>query len=443
MLGNAARSFICIWFFLCVFFALRPALAARSDFAAIDARASTVPVTACDSVTTLGLYLGSLSPDPELKARAIYAWITANIKYERLIPTTRIAQDATTVLQRRMGVCEGYSRLFQALAEAAGLEAVVIAGEAKYGNSTLRERHAWNAVKLNGKWELLDCTWGAGFQDPGGQFVKGRPDFYFLTPPTIMLESHLPDDTTWQLLDAPITKDEFERRVCLNTNFFELGFTSVSERNQVITTEKATLEIRVKAPIGTGLQSILCNSMSEIAGSTLTQREGNDYVVQIALPEPGRYTLRLMGWKTDGTNRVAYNLLDYTIITTAGTPIRYPDLQTDFQIYGCHLAAPYVRTLPVGQEVFFDITAPDATEVGIALMDDKELQSLPKEAGRFAGKAKFERAGKGVIWAKFPGEGSYSGLVVYEVAEQPKSISMPALPPENVAADSLSTLHIP
>jgi uncharacterized protein (TIGR03000 family) len=41
--------------------------------------------------------------------------------------------------------------------------------------------HAWNAVKLDGEWHLVDATWGAGgIKDK--QFVKKFKDYYFLAP---------------------------------------------------------------------------------------------------------------------------------------------------------------------------------------------------------------------------------------------------------------------
>lgn len=50
-------------------------------------------------------------------------------------------------------VCAGYAGAFKLLADAAGLEAVVVTGVME-GNLP----HAWNKVKIDGEWEILDVT---------------------------------------------------------------------------------------------------------------------------------------------------------------------------------------------------------------------------------------------------------------------------------------------
>ncbi len=48
-------------------------------------------------------------------------------------------------------------------------------------------------------------------------------DFYFLTDPEEFIDSHFPDEETWQLLDMPISLEEFERRVFKTSAFFTMG----------------------------------------------------------------------------------------------------------------------------------------------------------------------------------------------------------------------------
>ena len=50
-------------------------------------------------------------------------------------------------------VCAGYAAAFKLLAEEAGLEAVVVTGILEGSLS-----HAWNKVKINGEWQILDVT---------------------------------------------------------------------------------------------------------------------------------------------------------------------------------------------------------------------------------------------------------------------------------------------
>lgn len=55
-------------------------------------------------------------------------------------------------------VCEGYTRAFKYLADMAGINCVLIQGTAT-NTEGKTEKHAWNAVYLNGFWYLIDTTW--------------------------------------------------------------------------------------------------------------------------------------------------------------------------------------------------------------------------------------------------------------------------------------------
>ncbi|KAG7271011.1 hypothetical protein CRUP_038462 [Coryphaenoides rupestris] len=83
--------------------------------------------------------------------------------------------------------------------------------------------HMWNAVLLAGQWFLMDACWGAGNLDEHKSFIKKFNDFYFLTDPEDFVESHFPDEQRWQLLDQPMTREDFEKRVFKTSIFFTLG----------------------------------------------------------------------------------------------------------------------------------------------------------------------------------------------------------------------------
>jgi hypothetical protein len=132
---------------------------------------------------------------------------------------------ADDVLKARTCVCTGYANLFEALCRAAGLEAVVITGHARgAGIKTeqgLRPNHAWNAVKIDGHWRLIEATWGAGHLQ-GRNFVKQFEDFFFLPPPEQLIFTHFPDDARWQLLGPPLTRDQFARLPRVERHLFKM-----------------------------------------------------------------------------------------------------------------------------------------------------------------------------------------------------------------------------
>ncbi len=61
------------------------------------------------------------------------------------------------VLIKGLGVCDGYAKSFQLLSHKAGVQAVYVSGIANNGKVT--ESHAWNKVKLDGDWYIVDTTW--------------------------------------------------------------------------------------------------------------------------------------------------------------------------------------------------------------------------------------------------------------------------------------------
>lgn len=141
------------------------------------------------------------------KACLIFNWIRSNIKYDTEAyrkGKKRINGSAADVLRRKEAVCqEGYAQLYAEMCQAAGLEAVMIDGHSKQGSipPDMEEAdHAWNAVKIDGEWFLLDVTWAAD--------TEGLE--YFCTPPEEFIKAHLPSDPMWQLLNNPVTTQQFK-----------------------------------------------------------------------------------------------------------------------------------------------------------------------------------------------------------------------------------------
>lgn len=67
--------------------------------------------------------------------------------------------EAKGILLDQKGVCAGYAKAFTVLATQAGLDCVYVTGEASSGDG-----HAWNYVKIDGQWRVVDVTWN----DTGG-----------------------------------------------------------------------------------------------------------------------------------------------------------------------------------------------------------------------------------------------------------------------------------
>ena len=106
------------------------------------------------------------------KVKAIYDYMCSNITYDY----ANLNNDAYTLkhtayaaLIDKTAVCQGYATLFYRLALESGVDTRVITGDS--GGP-----HAWNIVKLNGKYYNLDSTWDAGLPTYF-YFLKSMNDF--------------------------------------------------------------------------------------------------------------------------------------------------------------------------------------------------------------------------------------------------------------------------
>lgn len=187
------------------------------------------------TIQSLAAELGENTSTDAEKSRAIWLWIIDNIAYDVDAFFSGIIGDtsAEQTLENRKSVCDGYANLFYALAGEMNLEAVKITGYSKgygyvEGQVFERTNHAWNGVKIDGKWELLDATWGAGYVDGNGSFIKSYDESWYMPDPEHFIFTHLPITQEWQLLYTPITKARFEDLPSLEPAFFLWGFTPQS-----------------------------------------------------------------------------------------------------------------------------------------------------------------------------------------------------------------------
>jgi Transglutaminase-like superfamily len=180
----------------------------------IDRHALKAPKEAEQAIDSLAKYLAAPARNDREKTRAIFRWMTDRIAYDVEAYFGKRETDASPegVLQNRRAVCAGYANLFQELCTSTGIEAVVIDGDAKgfgFVEDGRTENHAWNAVMLDGAWHLLDVTWCAGGVTDEKTFLKDFKETYYLTAPEQMILDHLPADSEWQLLNPPVSAEDF------------------------------------------------------------------------------------------------------------------------------------------------------------------------------------------------------------------------------------------
>ena len=187
-----------------------------SQFADIDRR--SIAVANFDSVESLSKQLTTNCKTELHRVRSIWRWITYHIDYdiESFRSGYRVPVAPESTIARRKTVCTGYSRLFERLCAIAGIRTARIRGFIKgWGylpesqDKRFRLNHEWNAVYIAGKWYIVDCCWGAGYIDKNAGFVKQYTEHFFCVAPELMIRTHFPEDPKWQMLERPVSFDEY------------------------------------------------------------------------------------------------------------------------------------------------------------------------------------------------------------------------------------------
>lgn len=192
----------------------------------------------------LSLLVSELTEDldgDEEKARAIYFWITENIKYDFkkfnkgkkvekfrckgkddcLLKRQKIENKLIEkVLRQRKGICSGYAVLFKRMCDLANVNCQIIEGYVKTKGHHAGKMgvldHAWNSVLIDNETFYVDATWGAGYCETDGSgklksFVKKRNDFYWFTPVEKFSIDHFPRNPE-RILNFEMSKEEFKNQ---------------------------------------------------------------------------------------------------------------------------------------------------------------------------------------------------------------------------------------
>lgn len=104
------------------------------------------------------------------KAQWAYQWVLDNLHYDLTLQNV----SAYSGLQDTGTVCRGYAVIYCAIADKLGLDCRYIEGSVL--NSEINN-HAWNIIKLDGKWYCIDTTWGDDYHDTNEYFLKAKNNF--------------------------------------------------------------------------------------------------------------------------------------------------------------------------------------------------------------------------------------------------------------------------
>jgi transglutaminase/protease-like cytokinesis protein 3 len=268
--------------------------------------------------------------------------------------------------------------------------------------------HAWNAVRIEGQWRLLDSTWGAGYLSPAGEFVRAFNAHYFLTPPELFIYDHLPEDPQWQLLDPPISMQRFVDTVQTYPALFryQLGLTNTQAHLVV----PNSLTLTFSAPADVAMMARVKRNGTEIDSSlSFTQRENEAIVMRALLPQVGKYEVTLFAksrLEEQYTSVLTYEVEAY--LATSG-PVGFPHVYGGFDALAVRLHAPLQRHLRAGVPQLFRLEIPNATEVLIAT--DGAMTPLTRTGALFAGEVVL-RPGEVQVAVRLPDSGASLDVVL-------------------------------
>ena len=321
----------------------------------IDAHVLATPEEQTESVEKLSVYLTSRWEGDRNKAYAIFRWLSFNVAYDVdgfFGRTEKKTCDSASVLRHRTSVCAGYANLFDALGKAAGLQVHTINGYAKgYGFEPGQQikdtNHAWNGVQVNGEWFICEPTWGAGYLGADLMFHHSPDVSMFLMDPEYAICSHYPSDEQWQLLEKPISKEEFEKLVVPSGRIHQMGVEILSHKESMYDIDDTDhIEMMFYSPSLKMLRGDLKDfSGREYEGRRWTQILPcgvNQVKLKAQFPAPGKYKLNLYV-RDEVTHTKWLSGIEYIIQAKRGTERNrggFPQLGGEFYEAGFSLDHP-------------------------------------------------------------------------------------------------------
>lgn len=184
-----------------------------NDSYGVDRLVLSIPAREANTTADIAAYIKKNFDTDGKKVRAAYTWVAANIRYSSdsmrpvIFEEDREHQIAVA-LRRREGVCENYAAIFNDICLKSGLRSLLVEGYTRQSGSMDRSPHAWCVVYVDKDWYLYDPTWD---EDRAHRaFSAGSLNYdYFQATPEIFIQSHMPFDPMFQLLNYPITYKEF------------------------------------------------------------------------------------------------------------------------------------------------------------------------------------------------------------------------------------------
>lgn len=123
------------------------------------------------------------------KIKYVHDWIVDNVEYETTISKKNIHNIYGALIENEV-VCGGYAKAFKYLLDELNIPCIIVQGVATNSDG-VTENHAWNYVKLNGKWYGVDTTWDDPVIEGWSSIVYTKnTTAYFLKGSNLLFTDH-------------------------------------------------------------------------------------------------------------------------------------------------------------------------------------------------------------------------------------------------------------
>ncbi|XP_061168879.1 uncharacterized protein LOC133178144 [Saccostrea echinata] len=249
------------------------------DKTAADAKAEQIEVEDYQSLDDLAHALTDGLTNDVQKVRAIFTWIGLQGSMENTSEEDGNENQVVTspkaivlqVTQRELS----YNYLFISLCRAVKIPCVLIRGVGKSVSYEVGDKNvdnlknSWTAVYVSGGWHFVFPLWafsavvghskgtwtlveteGKGVREKeersSGQTILYINDYYFLTEAEEFIYNCYPEDSKWQLLTRPFTKQEFIEIACCTQGFFENNYKITTPNKCLYRSVRGVCEIGIK-----------------------------------------------------------------------------------------------------------------------------------------------------------------------------------------------------
>jgi hypothetical protein len=278
-------------------------------------------------------------------------------------------QSYSTVLKSRMAVCEGYSNTFKKFCDELKIQCEIVHGFGRgvgtsplAGDTPNNSNHAWNLVTVNGESYLIDCTWDSGFMDGKTAKQKYTTDWLFLKPEHFFY-THYPENAKQQLLDTPLTADQFSALPFFKPKFFELA-DNISVKLQKINQVDNGLSFDYTTKDGYLLTFAINDIKSgrEVQNRDFVQNDGTKATAYFAFPAAGQYSVNIFWWKAGAKQGEGCG--EFVVEASSANPVQYPTTYSS-SAKNLKIISPVEMPLKKGETYTFKIRVENKKVVSI------------------------------------------------------------------------------